>query len=177
MAVWLFSAPLGMVYNNGTAYFELPLWCIILSTAAAYIIIRVIRYFMDSKPDLQKKYTVEISTDSGKVVLNALPDSGNKAADFLTGLPIIFCNTLSCAKILPNEIEKLLNNEITDTIKGIRIIPCCTVGGNTTAVCFKPSKIIIRSESNSKETAALIGFTKNGLGSDEYEAVFNPDLL
>lgn len=177
MAIWLFNAPLGMVYNNGTAYFDLPLWCIILSTAAAYIIIRVIRYFMDSKPDLDKKYTIEISTDNGKVILNALPDSGNKVADFLTGLPVIFCNTSSCTKILPNKIEKLLNNEITDTIKGIRIIPCRTVSGDTTAVCFKPDKIIIRFENNSKETDALIGFTKNGLGNDEYEAVFNPDLL
>lgn len=177
MAIWLFSAPLGMVYNNGTAYFDLPLWSIILSTAAAYVMIRVIRYFMDSKPDLDKKYTIEITTDSGTAVLRALPDSGNKAVDFLTGLPVIFCSTASCTKIMPDKIKMLLNGEITDTIKGIRIIPCCTVSGETAAICFKPQKITICYDSNAKEADALIGFTKSGLGSDEYDAVFSPDLL
>ena len=179
LALWLFCAPMEMLYNNGVSYFELPIFVIILATAAAYIILRVIRRILDSKNTLDKKYVIEITSDKGTAELKAIPDSGNKLTDFFSGLPVIFCSTEKCREICPDTIIKIFSGENPASVDltGIRIIPCHTVSGSGTAVCFKPKKIVIKTDSTQKETDALIGFTKDGLNSGEFDAVFNPNIL
>lgn len=183
LALWLFSAPMGMVYNNGVSYFELPVLTVIIATAAAYAVLRITRHILDSKAVFDKKYVIEITTEKGAVTLKAMPDSGNKLTDFFTRLPVIFCNFESCSEICPSSLAEILfaekNDSLKETsnIKGIRIVPCQTVSGSGTAYCFKPKKLIIKTENTEKETDALIGFTKNGLNNGEFDAVFNPNII
>lgn len=179
LGLWLFSAPMGMVYNNGVSYFDLPMWVIMLTTAAAYFILRAVRYFTDAKTALDKKYEIEVTTEKGSVRLTAVPDSGNKLTDFFSGLPVIFCSIDKCGEICPDGvIGQLFSEEVTaEYVKGIRLIPCTTVSGGTTAVCFKPQKIVISDGKAEKQVSALLGFTKNGLSNKDFEAIFNPKLL
>ena len=178
LALWLFCAPMGMVYNNGVSYLDIPFGAVILSTSISYIILLIIRRVLDSKADLDKKYQIEIVTSIGKTTLTAMPDSGNKLTDFLTGLPVIFCDINECLDICPQEIFIYLTdtNEKKMYMQGVRLIPFSTVSGDTLAVCFKPDKLIIIDGQNKKEINALIGFTKKGLKS-EFGAIFNPNLL
>lgn len=178
LALWLFCAPMGMVYNNGISYLDIPFPAVILSTSISYAILLIIRRVLDSKTDLDKKYQIEIVTSTGKATLTAIPDSGNKLTDFLTGLPVIFCNIDKCSDICPQEVYMYLAdmNKENIPLQGIRLIPCSTVSGDTLAVCFKPDKLIIIDNQNKKEINALIGFTKNGFKS-EFGAIFNPNLL
>lgn len=179
LALWLFSAPMGMVYNNGVSYFYLPLWVIILSTAAAYLILRTVRHILDSKAELNKKYTLELVTEKGKKLLSAFPDSGNKLTDFFTGLPVIFCSSEKCLEICPDSISEILKGKSPERLNlgGVRVIPCFTVSGTSAAFCFKPKKITIITDESAKEINALVGFTKSGLNTAEFDAVFNPNLL
>lgn len=179
LALWLFIAPSGMTYNNGVSYFQIPLWGIILFTSAAYLVLKLIRRLMDSGTELDKKYTVEIVTEKGSARLTGIADSGNKLVDFFSGLPVIFCNFESCSNICPDEIACQLNGEgyNTDLIHGVRLVPCSTVSGSAVAVCFKPKKILISSGEEEKQVSALVGFTKSGLSTKEFEAVFNPNIL
>lgn len=178
LALWLFCAPMGMVYNNGVSYLDIPFWAVILSTSISYAVLLIIRRVLDSKTELDKKYQIEIVTSIGKVTLTAIPDSGNKLTDFLTGLPVIFCDINKCSEICPQKIVTYLAdiNEKSISLQGIRLIPCSTVSGDTLAVCFKPDKMIISDGRNKKEVNALIGFTKNGF-TGEFGAIFNPNLL
>lgn len=179
LGLWLFSAPMGMVYNNGVSYFELPMWVIMLTTAAAYLVLRAVRYFTDAKTALEKKYELLITTEKGSVRLSALPDSGNRLTDFFSGLPVIFCSIESCGSICPDGVIGQLSSETASAeyVKGIRLIPCTTVSGGTTAVCFKPQKIVIFDGKEEKPVSALVGFTRNGLSNKDFEAIFNPKLL
>ncbi len=179
LALWLFFAPTGMIYNNGISYFELPIIVIILATVGAYIILRAIRRVLDAKTLLDKKYIIEITTEKGTAELKGIPDSGNKLTDFFSGLPIIFCGAEKCLKICPDSIINILsgNNPASVDMKGIRIVPCHTVSGDGIVLCFKPQKLVIKSDDGEKETNALIGFTKNGLNGGEFDAVFNPNIL
>ena len=178
LALWMFCAPMGMVYNNGVSYLDIPFWAVILSTSASYVILLIIRRVLDTKTDLDKKYQIEITTSMGKATLTAIPDSGNKLTDFLTGLPVIFCDINECSDICPQEIFIYLTdmNREDISLQGIRLVPCSTVSGDTLAVCFKPDKLIISDERTKKEINALIGFTKNGISSN-FGAIFNPNLL
>ncbi len=179
LALWVFWAPAGMVYNNGVSYFQLPIWVIFLATAAAYFILKFIRRMMDSKGDLDKKYELEIITEKGNVRLRALPDSGNKLVDFFSGLPVIFCDFEKCREICPDEIIVLLSSgELSsEFMHGVRLIPCSTVAGADNAICFKPKNMFISDEKSRKEIDALVGFTKNGLCTEEFDAVFSPNIL
>ena len=178
LALWLFCAPLGMIYNNGVSYLDIPFWAVILFTSVSYVILTIIRRVLDSKTNLDKKYQIEIVTSTGKATLTAIPDTGNKLTDFLTGLPVIFCDINICSDICPQEIFTYLADMNTKNIslQGIRLVPCSTVSGDTLAVCFKPDKLIISDGRNEKEINALIGFTKNGF-TGEFGAIFNPNLL
>lgn len=178
LALWLFFAPMGMVYNNGVSYLNIPFWAVILSTSVSYVILLIIRRVLDSKADLDKKYQIEIATSLGKATLTAIPDSGNKLTDFLTGLPVIFCDIKVCSDICPQEIFAYLAdmNKKSISLQGIRLIPCSTVSGDTLAVCFKPDKLIISDGRSEKEINALIGFTKKGF-TGGFGAIFNPNLL
>lgn len=179
LAIWLFSAPMGMVYNNGVSYFELPMLTIIIAAAAAYVILRIIRHTLDARSALDKKYMIEITTEKGTVCLPASADSGNKLVDFFTGLPVVFCSAEKCIEICPPSLKTLLSGELPENtdLKGIKIVPCHTVSGHGTAYCFKPKKLVIKTENTEKEADALIGFTKNGLNSGEFDAVFNPNII
>ncbi len=179
LGVWLFSAPLGMVYNNGVSYFDLPMWAIMAATGSAYLMLRLARFVTDAKTVSDKKYTLEITTEKGALTLTAVPDSGNRLTDFFSGLPVIFCSIDKCAAICPDEvIGQLCSEEISaEYVKGIRLIPCTTVSGGATAVCFKPDKTVISDGKTKKDIDVLIGFTKNGLGNSDYEAIFNPRIL
>ena len=177
LALWMFCAPMGMIYNNGVSYIDIPFWAVLLATSVSYVILLIIRRVLDSKTDLDKKYQIEIVTSMGKATLSAIPDSGNKLTDFLTGLPVIFCDINRCSDICPNDIFMYLAGINSDAaLQGIRLLPCSTVSGDTMAVCFKPDKLIISDGRNKKEINALVGFTKKGLNSD-LEAIFNPNLL
>ena len=178
LALWLFCAPMGMMYNNGVSYLDIPFWAVILSTTVSYAILRIIRRVLDSKSYLDKTYQIDIVTAYGKATLTALPDSGNKLIDFLTGLPVIFCDISKCADICPREILKYIDDMSTECVPmhGIRLIPCSTISGDTLAVCFKPDKLTINDGQNKKEINALIGFTKKSINGD-FGAIFNPNLL
>lgn len=178
LALWLFFAPAGMIYNNGVSYLNIPFWAVILSTSVSYVILLIIRRVLDSKSALDKKYQIEIVTAFGKTTLTAIPDSGNKLTDFLTGLPVIFCDINRCTDICPKEIFTHLTdmNSKYTALQGIRLLPCSTISGDTMAVCFKPDKLTISDGKDKKEVCALIGFTKKGLNG-EFEAIFNPNLL
>lgn len=179
LALWLFAAPPGMMYNNGVSYFQIPVWGIILFTSAAYLILKLIGRLMDRGTDFDKKYTVEITAERGSVRLNAIADSGNKLVDFFSGLPVIFCDYESCADICPEGIAYQLSSDEynPELIHGIRIIPCSTVSGSAAAICFKPKKILISQGKNEKQVNALVGFTKHGLNTKDFEAIFNPNIL
>lgn len=179
LGLWLFSAPLGMEYNNGVSYFDIPLWAILLFTAAAYLILSIIRRVLDSRSALDKKYELKITRGESTAVLSAIPDSGNKLTDFLTGLPVIFCDEEKCGDVCPKEIKCLMRNEGGQDahIKGIRVVPCSTVSGSAAAYCFKPDKITISDGETEREINALVGFTRNAEKNGDWEAIFNPRLI
>ena len=77
LCVWLFAAPRKMLFINGTVYFGIDTMTIILSTCAAYGVVRIIRYILDKNGKTDGKYTVIIKNNGRECRLSALADSGN----------------------------------------------------------------------------------------------------
>lgn len=182
LCVWLFAAPMKMLFINGTVYFGIDTMTIILSTCVAYGVVRIIRYILDKNGKTDGKYTVIIKNNGRECRLSALADSGNGMVDCFSGLPVIVCRRDMCADVSPPAIEMIENNsdisEIgTQMIKGVRIMPFSTVGKGGLICMFKAESVVIDDETNEEKypVNALIGIVIGG--RQEYEAIFNPKIL
>lgn len=182
LCVWLFAAPMKMLFINGTVYFGVDTMTIILSTCAAYGVVRIIRYILDKNGKTDGKYTVIIKNNGRECRLSALADSGNGIVDCFSGLPVIVCRRDMCADVSPPAIDMIENNsdisEIgTQMIKGVRIMPFSTVGKGGLICMFKAESIVIDDETNEEKypVNALIGIVIGG--RQEYESIFNPKIL
>lgn len=182
LCVWLFAAPMKMLFINGTVYFGIDTMTIILSTCAAYGVVRIIRYILDKNGKTDGKYTVIIKNNGRECRLSALADSGNGMVDCFSGLPVIVCRRDMCADVSPPAIDMIENNsdisEIgTQMIKGVRIMPFSTVGKGGFICMFKAESVVIDDETNEEKypVNALIGIVIGG--RQEYEAIFNPKIL
>ena len=182
LCVWLFAAPMKMLFINGTVYFGIDTMTIILSTCAAYGVVRIIRYILDKNGKTDGKYTVIIKNNGRVCRLSALADSGNGMVDCFSGLPVIVCRRDMCADVSPPAIEMIENNsDISDIgtqmIKGVRIMPFSTVGKGGLICMFKAESVVIDDETNEEKypVNALIGIVIGG--RQEYETIFNPKIL
>ena len=182
LCVWLFAAPMKMLFINGTVYLGVDTMTIILSTCAAYGVVRIIRYILDKNGKTDGKYTVIIKNNGRECRLSALADSGNGMVDCFSGLPVIVCRRDMCADVSPPAIEMIENNsDISDIgtqmIKGVRIMPFSTVGKGGLICMFKAESVVIDDETNEEKypVNALIGIVIGG--RQEYEAIFNPKIL
>ena len=182
LCVWLFAAPMKMLFINGTVYFGVDTMTIILSTCAAYGVVRIIRYILDKNGKTDGKYTVIIKNNGRECKLSALADSGNGIVDCFSGLPVIVCRRDMCADVSPPAIDMIENNsDISDIgtqmIKGVRIMPFSTVGKGGLICMFKAESVVIDDETNEEKypVNALIGIVIGG--RQEYEAIFNPKIL
>lgn len=182
LCVWLFAAPMKMLFINGTVYFGVDTMTIILSTCAAYGVVRIIRYILDKNGKTDGKYTVIIKNNGRECRLSALADSGNGIIDCFSGLPVIVCRRDMCADVSPPAIDMIENNsDISDIgtqmIKGVRIMPFSTVGKGGLICMFKAESVVIDDETNEEKypVNALIGIVIGG--RQEYEAIFNPKIL
>lgn len=182
LCVWLFVAPMKMLFINGTVYFGVDTMTIILSTCTAYGVVRIIRYILDKNGKTDGKYTVIIKNNGRECRLSALADSGNGMVDCFSGLPVIVCRRDMCADVSPPAIDMIENNsDISDIgtqmIKGVRIMPFSTVGKGGLICMFKAESVVIDDETNEEKypVNALIGIVIGG--RQEYEAIFNPKIL
>lgn len=174
LAVWLFAAPMEMLYSNGAVYFDIDFFTILFCTCAAYFTIRGVRYLLDKNGRADGRYMILIENNGGKVTLNALSDSGNGLVDWFSGLPVIICRKNACADISPPEISHANTEEY---IKGVRVLPFSTVNARGYVYAFKADKIVISEVKSGKEYSvnALIGISPDSL--QEYDAIFNPKIL
>ena len=181
--LWLFSAPIGMFYNNGTAYFDISFAAITISTVIAYGLIKLIRYIMDVKLGSEMNYTIKIKHNDKEVTFTAFGDTGNTLTDFFTGLPVIICDSMALHEIMPHEIDfdkidSLWNKNNNTTMKGIRFLPYSTISSSALLPVFKPQNIVITDNNGyKKDVQALIGISKERLKNDGVSALFNPKLL
>ncbi|MCL2077619.1 MAG: sigma-E processing peptidase SpoIIGA [Oscillospiraceae bacterium] len=180
----LFASPLDMVYHNGVVYFDISFLALLVSTAAAYFLIRVLRYFLDVKFNADKIYQV-IFKHSGIISeLNAFADSGNTLTDFFTGHPVIICDKNACkdlfSELIDFENPQALPDYSSDCglyyskiKKGVRFLPYSTLNGSGLIPVFKPDSVAI----SGKNVEALIGISERGINKNGVNAIFNPKLL
>jgi len=164
--VYSLLKPRFMHFRNGSFYIDFSLLILIVTTAALYFALRLIRIMTDKAP--AGSYRVYIR--AGKKILNlsGLADTGNILVDYFTGSPVIICSEESFSELTGRELD------ISLLPKGFRLLPCTAVSGSGLIPVFRPDEVLICSGDSGERKAvdALIGFGECG-----GKAVFNPKLL
>ncbi len=168
-ALWALFSPIGMIYENGVFYFDIPIVAIIAFTAAAFFLIKLIKLIMGRLSHNKKICEVKIISDGGNVSLRGLCDTGCGAKDLFSGTPVIICEFEKIAELVPQNIKDYFTGK---AVEKIRLIPLSTVSDETLLPIFKAKSIII----NGKNTDALVGVSKKKLGED-FDCVFDPEII
>lgn len=169
MAIWNFAAPSLMYSSNGIFYFDIPLILIAAITAAAYSIVRFLRYLSDRRVINREEKNVEITHCNTTVILTATPDTGNSLCDPFSGTPVIICFLDAIESIIPTGIRQYLDGD-TEHLESIRLVPCSTVGGNALIPVFKADKTTI----GGIQVDVMIGVSRNAMGT---ECIFDPRII
>ncbi|GHV46652.1 hypothetical protein FACS189499_02350 [Clostridia bacterium] len=161
LAVELFISPLGMVYSNGIAYFDINFAVIVISTLVSYFAVRLLRYKLDIKFSSEKEYIFSIIFPGGECI-SAIGkiDTGNNMTDFFTGLPVI---------ILNRKYERFFSGKRT------RLLPYSTIGNSGLMQVLRPKSITVRYGTVQKNIPALIGLSPESI--TDAEAIFSPKIL
>lgn len=168
LALWTFAAPLGMVWSNGTAYFNIPIGAIIAFTAAAYCIMRLVGFIADRRLRCNKISTVRVSANGSEIELRGLCDTGNELCDIFSGKPVVVCRFGSIAPLLPQNVLEYFNGGIPE---GLRVVPCRTISAEALIPIFKADISV-----DGKAADGFVGVTKNPLG-DGVDCIFNPKII
>lgn len=168
MALWTFAAPLGMVWSNGTAYFNIPISAVAAFTAAAYCAVRLVRFFADKRLHCNRICSVKITASGIEVMLRGLCDTGNELCDLFSGKPVVVCFFDKIAPLAPTEILDYFDGKLAESL---RVIPCRTVSSEALMPIFKADIMI-----DGKAADGFVGVTKRALGSD-IDCVFNPKII
>lgn len=187
-ALFLFFSPPGMVWQNGVFYFNISPLLLIISSIVCYTIISITLRLLNRDSPNNAIYRLTIETDSGKVEIIALLDTGNALVDTISNSPVIIAEYNEIEKIIPKNIRSvfytdMLGNNNTDIIskcdwaERFRVIPYKAVGGESGLLpAFKPNNIKVVGKKVSEKT--IIAVCKDKLSRDgQYSALLNPKAL
>lgn len=155
--------------RNGNVYFNISAAVLIISTAAAYGLIYLSRRFLDSTP--KGSFTVTVCCSGSRTAsFAAIPDTGDRLVDIMTGIPVIVTGKEQLSGLLEN-----IPTEKDMPKKGWRLIPFETACGSGLIPIFKPEAVYIRNNETRRTSTpeAYIGVSPSAMK----EAVFDPSLF
>ncbi|MDE5861046.1 MAG: sigma-E processing peptidase SpoIIGA [Ruminococcus sp.] len=163
-AVYSWSEPDFMQFNNSYFYIDFSLLLLVLTTAVMYFLVYIAENFMYRTPESTDCYDVIIKYMDTVVTLDGLADTGNSLTDFFSGSPVIVCDR--------KKFSGIKNNGSIP--KGFRILPCSTISDSGFIEVFRPDEVLIKNtlSGERKKVDAVIG-----LGENSGNAVFNPKIL
>lgn len=169
LALWLFAAPDGMLFNNGTVYFRFDTMTLLVLTALSYALVRLIFLFGEKHTPKGSIYDVCITLCGKEIKCSGLCDSGSSLCDWYTSLPVILISPELIENIPPGFFESETNT---------RFIPAQTAGGETLIKIFRPDKIQIKGTDCDLATSdAYIGISPTKLTSGEFRAVIPHKII
>ena len=179
LALYLVTAPAGMLLINGSLYFDISALALLLSTAACYLMTTTFAALLRRRVDAGELYEVVIVGAAGACMIPALLDTGNHLVEPFSGLPALVCGQCDLKNVLPEGFDPLLTDAVRAQKMGFRLIPYVTVGGQGVLPAFVPVALRIRTPNG--ETAlrpgCYVAVSPTPIGNGHYRAILNPAML
>lgn len=170
--IWFLLTPDGMVYQNGSVYFNISMPILIGTAVAIYSLLQIALYLLRKKVDSPKKHLQLYAQRNGREILaEGIVDTGNSLTELFSGLPVIVINQRTALPLLTVAEQKQLRSFQSGMLQGgsgsLRLIPYESVGGDGLLPAILPEQLILRdSEGLEISTSAYLALTRQSLGED-----------
>lgn len=175
MGLDYFLRPEYILVKNTFVYADISLLSLVVFTAVSYFIICGLRAVIDKGNYIKESYSVVIKNNGRFISVEGLADTGNSAADFFSGRPVIICSpsVLEFLSVNFNNKENIYEFMThSDGIKGVRLITYSTIDGTGILPAFHPDEVIIKGDRIQRNVDVMIGIKETS-----GKAIFNPSIL
>ena len=168
-----FSSGSVPVIKNGIFYFDISISKLLAASALCYCVLSMGTAVFKRNKSIGIK-SLRISLCGRECEMAALCDTGNMLKDPISNSPVIIAEKSRIACLFPQGIPDIETADNPD-IK-LRLIPYSSLGNSSgMLVGFVPDEICIDGK---KTSAAVVAISPDALsGTDEYNALFNPNIL
>lgn len=185
MGLWFLFRPKGMVYQNGTVYFDISITLLIFTAIVCYgLTVLFSRLFRHRAPENQV-YDLQIELNGKTLRTQALLDTGNSLSDCFTDTPVILLEYAHAQTLLPPELKEFFRSRPSElhappgaSELGFRLIPYHSVGGTGLLPAFRPQRVLIYDTQKQMEAKdVLVAVVNDRLAAGEYGALLNTRLV
>ena len=166
LALYLFLPPAGMLFYNGTVYFDLSPRSLLAGVAAAYLLVRLADRFLVGRRAKGLLYDLTLWRAGRRVTLKALADTGNRLQEPFSGAPVIVCDGSLVERLWPPGEEV-----------PFRVIPFQTVAGEGALRGFRPDGILLQGPQLHVETRDVYIAASPKPLAGAFQAILNPQLV
>ena len=154
-AVLMFFSPSAVTIRNNSVYIGLSPFVLVAATLVCYGVMRLFIFLTGRASYRNKECSAVISYGGNKTEVRGIIDTGNTLHEPFSGECVIvgrdkaFGNMVNIDKLMKCRDEK-------EYIKGIRLVPFSSVGGNGLMPAFRPSEITLKIENKEIKVSAYL---------------------
>ncbi|MBE6886144.1 MAG: hypothetical protein E7486_04265 [Ruminococcaceae bacterium] len=177
--IWFLLTPDGMVYQNGSVYFNISMPILIGTAVVVYSLLRIALYLLRKKVDHPKKHLQLYAQRNGREILaEGIVDTGNSLTELFSGLPVIVIDQKAALPLLTvaeqNQLRSLQSGMPRGGRGSLRLIPYESVGGDGLLPAILPEQLILRdAEGCEFAVSAYLALSEQKLRGD-YAALIHP---
>ena len=182
LGIWMLFAPNGMLYYNGVVYFNVKPVTLLLSTVAAYLLLRLGGRLSRGGRLSGNRCRATIKLRGNTCALQALIDTGNSLYEPFSGIPVIVCRLEALKHLLTPSLYQALKKgdlEAAAEVPGvkIRMVPYAGLGSFGALPAIQIDELIIqRGKDLFKAELVYMALSGERFG-EGYDAILNPDLI
>ena len=171
--------PHGILYLNGTVYFDMDIKYLIGCTFIIYGVFLFVNNLLEKKAAKNEIYNVAIGFREVTVNIRGFVDTGNNLTDSFTGRSAFVGAVNALSPLFTYEEMKYLRNtafgDIPESLKGkIRLIPCKTVGDSGFLPAFTPDSMNIKMNGEKFELKDFcVAITSSKIADGDYDILLN----
>lgn len=172
-ALWYLLKPGGMAVINSVVYFNISPTVLIISSVAAYFLMRFISIIFSGTSKLAERCEITVSAGNNSITMEGIVDTGNSVEDIFGGGEVIIADS-EYVKTLFGETDPALNKEIRSRY---RVMPCGTVTGGGALEAFRCDTALVSDGKRSvRLNKPILAVSKTPL-KDDYAAIVNPRIF
>ncbi len=180
VALWFLFRPPNLVIQNGVVYYQISPLLLVVSTFFCYGTVRLLRRLGHRQAATAARVPLRVFYEEQTAEFTAMADTGHSLKDLLSGAPVIVVEAVAAQRLLGSrQTEKILalSGVENGSNSKFRVVPYRGVGGDGLLPAVRcPKAIFILPDGPKEIKGPLLALCNTPLGED-YNALFNPEIL
>ncbi len=169
--------PRGVLVSKGAVYFDISAAALIGCCIAAYFIVGGLAGLLARGAPKGTLCEITVLHAGAVSVFPALVDTGSSLTEPFSHCPVVVCEERALGSAMPPGLKNFSLSEAPQ--QGLRLVPYKTLDSAGLLPAFMPDTLLVRlhGESARKAGDCYIAVLNKSLGSADYRAVCNPQML